>query len=63
MLHRVLTVFWAAALAVVTAIGGAQAADTIKVGSFLAVTGGASFLGDPEKKTLEMYVKKINDDG
>ena len=63
MLHRVLTVFWAAALAVVTAIGGAQAADTIKVGSFLAVTGGASFLGDPEKKTLEMYVKKINDEG
>lgn len=42
---------------------GARAADTIKVGSFLAVTGGASFLGDPEKKTLEMYVDAINADG
>lgn len=40
-----------------------QAADTIKIGSFLAVTGGASFLGDPEKKTLEMYVDAINADG
>jgi len=43
--------------------GTAQAADPIKVGSFLAVTGGASFLGDPEKKTLEMYVDAINADG
>ncbi|MBT4428211.1 MAG: ABC transporter substrate-binding protein, partial [Rhodospirillaceae bacterium] len=37
-----------------------EAGDTIKVGSFLAVTGGAAFLGDPEKKTLEMYVEQIN---
>ena len=37
--------------------------DPIKIGSFLAVTGGASFLGDPEKKTLEMYVEAINADG
>jgi len=49
--------------AVGLATGAAQAADTIKIGSFLAVTGGASFLGDPEKKTLEMYVDKINADG
>jgi len=49
--------------AVGLATGGAQAANTIKIGSFLAVTGGASFLGDPEKKTLEMYVDKINADG
>lgn len=41
----------------------AQAAETIKVGSFLAVTGPASFLGDPEKKTLELYVDRINKDG
>jgi len=55
------------ALGTVAAAGvapsGAQAGDTIKIGSFLAVTGGASFLGDPEKKTLEMYVDKINADG
>ena len=44
-------------------LGSVQAAGTIKIGSFLAVTGGASFLGDPEKKTLEMYVDKINAEG
>lgn len=39
---------------------GAQAAEPIKIGSFLSVTGPASFLGDPELKTLEMYVERIN---
>ena len=43
--------------------GSAAAAEPIKIGSFLSVTGGASFLGDPEKKTLEMYVEKINAEG
>ena len=42
---------------------GAHAADPIKVGSFLSVTGPASFLGDSELKTLEMYVERINDAG
>lgn len=41
----------------------AQAADPIKIGSFLAVTGPASFLGDPELKTLQMYIEKINEEG
>ncbi len=36
------------------------AAEPIKIGSFLSVTGPASFLGDPEKRTLELYVGKIN---
>ncbi|MCA1241713.1 ABC transporter substrate-binding protein [Stappia stellulata] len=43
--------------------GTATAADTIKIGASLAVTGPASFLGDPEAKTLELYVDKINKDG
>ena len=34
-----------------------------KIGSVLSVTGPASFLGDPEKKTLEMYVDEINAKG
>ena len=38
----------------------AHAAPPIKIGAFLSVTGGASFLGDPEQKTLELYVDKIN---
>lgn len=41
----------------------AIAADTIKVGTFLAVTGPASFLGDPELKTLQMYIESINASG
>jgi branched-chain amino acid transport system substrate-binding protein len=42
---------------------GLQASAEIKIGSVLAVTGPASFLGDPEKKTLEMYVDEINAKG
>jgi len=39
------------------------AADTIKVGAILAVTGPASFLGAPEAKTLEMLVEEANAKG
>ncbi len=42
---------------------GAHAAEPIKIGSFLSVTGPASFLGDSELKTLEMYVEHINEAG
>jgi branched-chain amino acid transport system substrate-binding protein len=42
---------------------GHQAAAQIKIGAVLSVTGPASFLGDPEKKTLEMYVEDINAKG
>ena len=40
--------------------GAAQAQEPIKVGAFLSVTGGAAFLGDPEQKTLELYVERLN---
>jgi branched-chain amino acid transport system substrate-binding protein len=40
--------------------GAAQAAEPIKIGAFLSVTGPAAFLGDPEQKTLELYVEKLN---
>lgn len=38
----------------------AHAADPIRIGSFLSASGPAAFLGDPEKKVLELYVDKIN---
>ena len=38
----------------------AAAKEPIKVGAILAVTGGASFLGAPESKTLEMLVEETN---
>jgi branched-chain amino acid transport system substrate-binding protein len=40
--------------------GAAVAQEPIRIGAFLAVTGGAAFLGDPEQKTLELYVEKLN---
>lgn len=44
-------------------MGTAQAAEPVKIGAFLSVTGPASFLGDPEKKVLELYVDRLNKDG
>lgn len=41
----------------------AIAADSIKIGSFLSVTGGASFIGDPELRTLQLYIDEINAQG
>ena len=38
----------------------AWAKDTIKIGAIVAATGPASFLGDPELKTLKHYVDAIN---
>ena len=37
---------------------GAVAQEPIRIGAFLSVTGPAAFLGDPEQKTLEMYVER-----
>ncbi|MGA8007116.1 MAG: ABC transporter substrate-binding protein [Burkholderiales bacterium] len=51
---------FAAIAGIAFAAHAAHAAPPIKIGSFLSVTGGASFLGDPEQKTLELYVDKIN---
>jgi len=42
---------------------GAIAAEPIKIGSVLSVTGPAAFLGDPELKTLQLYVDDINKKG
>jgi branched-chain amino acid transport system substrate-binding protein len=54
----------AAALGFVSLLGaGGQAPAQIKIGSVLSVTGPASFLGDPEKRTLEIYVDEINAKG
>ncbi len=53
----------AATTAVFLACAGAafaQGQGPIKIGSVLSITGAASFLGDPEAKTIEFYVEKIN---
>ncbi|HYH37895.1 MAG TPA: ABC transporter substrate-binding protein [Azospirillum sp.] len=63
MLKRIVGVLATATAAVGLLAGTASAADLIRIGSFLSATGPASFLGDPEKKVLELYVDKINKDG
>lgn len=60
--HSLLKIVTAAALAVGTSLS-AFAADPIKIGSVLSVTGPAAFLGDPELKTLQLYIEKINKEG
>ncbi len=42
---------------------GNTAGDTIKVGAIVSLSGTYAALGQPEKNTLEMEVKKINDAG
>jgi branched-chain amino acid transport system substrate-binding protein len=54
----------AATLALAALAAPALAADPpIRIGSFLSATGPAAFLGDPEQKTLELYVEEINKAG
>lgn len=43
--------------------GSPSAHAQVKVGAVLSATGPASFLGDPEKRTLEMYVEQLNAKG
>ena len=62
---RALRTFTAAAAVGLLALVGVahQALAQIKIGSVLSVSGPASFLGDPEKRTLEIYVDEINAKG
>ncbi len=41
----------------------AFAADPVKIGSVVSATGPAAFLGDPEAKTLKLYVDELNKKG
>ena len=44
-------------------IQDANAAEPIKIGAILAVTGPAAFLGAPEEKTVQMLAEQINANG
>jgi branched-chain amino acid transport system substrate-binding protein len=64
--------WWAVGVALVMGFVGlqaghwsseAQAAETYKIGAVFSITGPASFLGEPEKKTAEMIVEEINKKG
>jgi branched-chain amino acid transport system substrate-binding protein len=53
----------AAILVVSHAPANAETNGTIKIGSFAAMSGANAFLGEPTKKTLELFVAKINKEG
>ncbi|HWI40952.1 MAG TPA: ABC transporter substrate-binding protein [Verrucomicrobiae bacterium] len=59
-MKRMVSIFALLALALA---GYAQAAASIRIGALFSVSGPASFLGEPEKKTLELLVKEVNDKG
>lgn len=41
-------------------VSAEQQKETIKIGGIFSVTGPASFLGDPEKKSMELAIERIN---
>jgi len=53
----------AAAASILVAATVQDGRAEIKIGAVLSVSGPASFLGDPEKRTLEIYVDAINAKG
>ncbi|MGH8809339.1 MAG: ABC transporter substrate-binding protein, partial [Noviherbaspirillum sp.] len=61
MIHKTFCKTLIAGAFLVSAAAGAS--EPIKIGSMLSVTGPAAFLGDPELKTLQTYIEKINADG
>jgi branched-chain amino acid transport system substrate-binding protein len=62
MLTRFVSVV-SAAMLVITLAGTALAAPPIKIGALFAVTGPASFLGEPERNTAQMVIDEINKSG
>ena len=54
----------AAALALVHAVPAfAQTKEPIRIGAVLSTTGPAGYLGDPQLKTLQTYLARINQEG
>ncbi len=52
-----------AMVSMVTLVLDARAADDFKLGAFLSQTGTYTFMGDPEKKALELLVEQANAKG
>lgn len=64
LLRRGLLAMGCGALALAAPQAQAQRGnEPIRIGAVLSVTGPASFLGDPEEKTLRLYVNRINQAG
>jgi len=60
-MKKFLTVLLMIGLSVSSVFASGQSeAGTVKIGAILAVTGGASFLGAPEARTMEMVAEEVN---
>ena len=62
-LSRILAVTAVICLFLAGSAFNAAAEKVYKIGGIFSVTGPASFLGDPEKKSMEMAVEQINNNG
>ncbi|MCS4502733.1 Leucine-, isoleucine-, valine-, threonine-, and alanine-binding protein [wastewater metagenome] len=62
-MFRRLAIGFALGLCSLTVSAPLAAKEPVRIGGFMPVTGPASFLGDPEKKTLELYVDRLNEAG
>ena len=63
MRSKALCIFLGMTVLALFAASSGLAAEPIKVGAVLEVTGGLSFLGEPAKNTLMMIQKEVNDAG
>ena len=63
MVKRIAVGLMVMAVPFIAGICKSDAAGTVRIGGLFAVTGPASFLGEPEKKTLEMLVNEANAKG
>ncbi len=50
-------------LSLVLLSGPGRAAEPIKIGSFLSLSGNAAYLGEPEWQTLQLYIERMNQQG
>jgi branched-chain amino acid transport system substrate-binding protein len=63
MLMIVLSLFTAVSILIPSPVLSGTDTPTYKIGGLFSITGPASFLGDPEKKSMELAVEQINKAG
>jgi len=63
MIRKNLSVAAALGVGLAIALATGSASAQVKLGAVLSTSGPASFLGDPEKRTLDIYVQDINANG
>jgi len=60
MLHTVKQMVWFTVMLLAVSVTPLRAAEPVRIGAFLAVTGSASYLGMPELNMLRLQIEKLN---